>query len=157
MAIKVHGIAVSPYTARVLLCLHEKGLDYELLPVDLASGAHKQHSYLSLNPFGSVPALQDGEVSLFGKMVELNTRSSGGSEMNKLGKVLDVYEERLSKSKYLAGESYSLADMHHIPILVYFMGTAEADAITSRPHVSAWWDDFSSRPATAEVTAKMKL
>ncbi|KAB1214009.1 Glutathione S-transferase PARB [Morella rubra] len=48
MAIKVHGIAVSPYTARVLLCLHEKSLDYELLPVDLASGAHKQHSYLSL-------------------------------------------------------------------------------------------------------------
>lgn len=46
------------------------------------------------------------------------------TEMEKLGKVLDVYEERLSKSKYLAGENYSLADLHHIPHLVYFMKIA---------------------------------
>nr|GMD70406.1 glutathione S-transferase F11 [Ipomoea batatas] len=35
----------------------------------------------------------------------------------KLGKVLDVYEERLSKSKYLAGDFFSLADLSHIPSL----------------------------------------
>ena len=78
-------------------------------------------------------------------------------EMEKLGKVLDVYEERLSKYKYLAGENYSLADLHHIPNLVYFMKTTKAEAITCRPHVRAWWDDISSRPATLKVSANMKL
>lgn len=79
------------------------------------------------------------------------------TEMEKLGKVLDVYEERLSKSKYLAGENYSLADLHHIPHLVYFMKTSKASAITSRPHVSAWWNDISSRPATVKISATMSL
>jgi glutathione S-transferase len=49
MAIKVHGVPVSTCTAGVLLCLNEKGLDYELLLVDLAAKAHKQQPYLSLN------------------------------------------------------------------------------------------------------------
>ncbi|KAI9162285.1 hypothetical protein LWI28_025782 [Acer negundo] len=32
----------------------------------------------------------------------------------KLRAVFDVYEHRLSKSRYLAGESYSLADLSHL-------------------------------------------
>jgi glutathione S-transferase len=68
-----------------------------------------------------------------------------------------VYEERLSKCKYLAGENYSLADLQYIPSLVYFMKTTKANAVTSRPHVSAWWNDISSRPATVRVSANMKL
>ncbi|KAK4848264.1 hypothetical protein QYF36_011075 [Acer negundo] len=37
MTIKVHGMALATCTARVLLCLAEKGLDYELVPVDVAA------------------------------------------------------------------------------------------------------------------------
>ncbi|CAA2990170.1 glutathione S-transferase F9-like, partial [Olea europaea subsp. europaea] len=33
----------------------------------------------------------------------------------KLHKVLDIYEERLSKNKYLAGDFFSLADLGHLP------------------------------------------
>ncbi|XP_059457345.1 glutathione S-transferase F13-like [Corylus avellana] len=192
MAIKVHGVPVSTCTAGVLLCLHEKGLHYELLPVDLAAGAHKQDPYLSLNPFGQIPAVEDGEVSLFESRainrylarkhkdigtdllranslpesalvetwMEVEAHQFHGpatailheiivnpmygiasneqtieTEMEKLGKVLDVYEERLSKYKYLAGENYTLADLQHIPNLVYFMKTTKAEAITCRPHV----------------------
>lgn len=49
MAIKVHGLALSTCTIRVLLCLHEKGLEYELVPVDVYNGDHKKQPYLSLN------------------------------------------------------------------------------------------------------------
>lgn len=49
MALKLHGIPMSSCTARVLLCLYEKGLQFELLPVDLAAGVHKQQPYLPLN------------------------------------------------------------------------------------------------------------
>ncbi|MGV7400595.1 glutathione binding-like protein, partial [Mycobacterium kansasii] len=37
----------------------------------------------------------------------------------KLAKVLDVYEAHLSQSKYLAGDSFTLADLHHLPALHY--------------------------------------
>ncbi|CAI0461160.1 unnamed protein product, partial [Linum tenue] len=70
----------------------------------------------------------------------------------KLGKVLDVYEERLSKSKYLAGDFFSLADLSHLPFTQYLVGPIGKEyMIRSRKHVSAWWDDISSRPSWKKV------
>ncbi|KAK0581596.1 hypothetical protein LWI29_015679 [Acer saccharum] len=45
------------------------------------------------------------------------------ASVEKLGKVLDIYEAKLSESKYLAGDFYSLADLHHLPYTYYFMKT----------------------------------
>lgn len=70
----------------------------------------------------------------------------------KLGKVLDIYEERLSKNKYLAGDFFSLADLSHLPFTQYLVGQMGKEyMITSRKHVSAWWDDISSRPSWQKV------
>eukprot|EP00262_Sarcandra_glabra_P018550 TRINITY_DN66_c0_g2_i1.p2 TRINITY_DN66_c0_g2~~TRINITY_DN66_c0_g2_i1.p2 ORF type:complete len:118 (-),score=7.08 TRINITY_DN66_c0_g2_i1:379-732(-) len=77
------------------------------------------------------------------------------TNIEKLGKVLDVYEERLSKCKYLAGDFFSLADLHHIPYLYYLMKTPNAELINSRPHVKKWWEDISSRPAVKKVLEGM--
>ncbi|GLT79411.1 hypothetical protein SLA2020_509010 [Shorea laevis] len=63
MAIKVHGLPMSSCVARVLLCLSE--MAHELVPLDAAAAAHKHQPYLSLNPFGKIPALEDGDVKLF--------------------------------------------------------------------------------------------
>ncbi|CAD6272925.1 unnamed protein product [Miscanthus lutarioriparius] len=44
--------------------------------------------------------------------------------VEKLKKVLEVYEARLSQSKYLAGDFLSLADLSHFTIMHYFMATS---------------------------------
>ena len=49
MGIKVHGVPQGGASIRVLAALNEKELDYELLVVDMKSGAHKQQPFLSLN------------------------------------------------------------------------------------------------------------
>ncbi|XWS75702.1 hypothetical protein CRYUN_Cryun01aG0114400 [Craigia yunnanensis] len=70
----------------------------------------------------------------------------------KLAKVLDVYEEKLSKSKYLAGDFFSLADLSHLPFTQYLVSKMGKEyMIRSRKHVSAWWDDISSRPSWQKV------
>lgn len=74
---------------------------------------------------------------------------------DKLDKVLDVYEARLAEAKYLAGDFYSLADLHHISFIHYLMTSPYKTLVESRPHVMAWWDDISSRPASAKVRAAM--
>ena len=67
----------------------------------------------------------------------------------KIAKVLDVYEVRLLKSKYLAGDFFSLADLSHLPFTQYLVGPIGKEyMIKSRKHVSAWWDDISSRPSS---------
>nr|WAA68426.1 phi class glutathione S-transferases [Pinus yunnanensis] len=201
--IKVHGHHLSTATRLVLCCLEEKQVDYELAFVDLSAGDHKQPQYLALNPFGVVPSIQDGDLTLFesravikylatkyrGQGTELlgnnvseqalvdqwcevegqsfNPPAStilfqtfvvpikGGRtdeavvKMNveKVVKVLDIYEERLSKSKYLAGDFFSLADLQHLPCTEYLInGCGKGDVISSRKHVKAWWKDISSRP-----------
>lgn len=66
MVVKVYG----PHYAnpkRVLVCLIEKGVEFETVPVDLFKGEQKAPEFLKLQPFGSVPVIQDGDYTLFGK------------------------------------------------------------------------------------------
>jgi len=77
------------------------------------------------------------------------------ANVEKLGKVLDIYEAKLSSTKYLAGDFYSLADLHHLPYTYYLMKTPAASVVNERPHVKAWWEDISSRPAFKKVAEGM--
>ncbi|KAJ7972927.1 Glutathione S-transferase family protein [Quillaja saponaria] len=43
----------------------EKNIDFELVPVNLTAGEHKQPPFLSKNPFGQIPVLEDGDLTLF--------------------------------------------------------------------------------------------
>ncbi|KAJ7977536.1 Glutathione S-transferase [Quillaja saponaria] len=63
--IKVHGTPFSTATNRVSACLYEKDLEFELVPVDMKAGGHKKETFLSLNPFGQVPAFEDEDLKLF--------------------------------------------------------------------------------------------
>ncbi|KAL2487234.1 Glutathione S-transferase F4 [Abeliophyllum distichum] len=53
---------------RVLACLEEKELGFEFIPVNLRAGESKNEPFLSLNPFGQVPVLEDGDSKLFESM-----------------------------------------------------------------------------------------
>eukprot|EP00253_Pinus_taeda_P036140 PITA_36140 len=213
--IKVFGLPFSACTATVLACLNEKEVAYQVIPVDILAGDHKQPPFLSINPFGEIPAVQDGALTLIesraivkylakkfqGSTCDLMGRTIAEQavveqwcevesqkfnppfyaimeqvfinpmkglgptdellldrNVEKLGKVLDVYEERLSKSKYLAGDSFTLADLHHLPYLHYLVNAVgKGDLVFSRRNVHAWWEDISSRPAWKKVAHNMKL
>ncbi|KAL5743580.1 hypothetical protein ACOSQ2_026696 [Xanthoceras sorbifolium] len=73
----------------------------------------------------------------------------------KLESVFDVYEKRLSKSKYLAGDWFSLADLSHLPAIRFLMEDAKlVHLVKERKHVNGWWEEISSRPAWKKL---MKL
>jgi glutathione S-transferase len=57
-----HELSGNSYKAKLLLSL--LGLDFEWIQVDLLKGAHKQPEFLTLNPFGQVPVLIDGDIVL---------------------------------------------------------------------------------------------
>jgi glutathione S-transferase len=54
----------SPNPQKVRFAIIELGLDCEIVNVDLTKGEHRQPAYLALNPFGRVPTLVDGELTL---------------------------------------------------------------------------------------------
>lgn len=70
---------------------------------------------------------------------------AGAANFNK---VLDVYEAHFKekKTKYLAGDRYTLADAFHAPQINYLL-KKKPEFFESRPLVWAWVKDITSRPA----------
>ncbi|XP_038898704.1 glutathione S-transferase-like [Benincasa hispida] len=212
-SIKVHGVALSTPTCKVLACLYEKDLEFEFINVKMHEGEHKKPPFLSINPFGQIPGFQDGDLTLFEsraitQYISANYANKGTQlipqDLQKaatvltwieveshhfdppasklvyelclkpklgwgetdvavveqkeaeLAKVLDIYEKKLVQSKYLGGESFSLADLHHIPALGSLLETQTKKLFECRPHVNAWVADIMARPAWAKVLALRK-
>ncbi|KAL0430971.1 UNVERIFIED_CONTAM: Glutathione S-transferase F12 [Sesamum radiatum] len=209
MVVKVYGPAYGACPQRVLTCLLELGFEYQLIPIDLHSGEQKKPPFLLRQPFGQVPAIEDGDFRLFESRaiiryyaakcaseggtnllgdtleeraivdqwleVEVNNynsliytlflqllvlpRKGLGGDMElvrdckgKLEKVLDVYEERLASSKYLAGERFTIADLSHLPNTRFLMEEGGMEhLIKGRKSVHRWWMDISSRPSWKKV------
>ena len=72
-------------------------------------------------------------------------------EEAKLAKVLDVYEARLKEFKYLAGDTFTLTDLHHIPTVKYLLGTPTKKLFTERPRVNEWVAEITKRPASQKI------
>ncbi|XP_047322723.1 glutathione S-transferase F11-like [Impatiens glandulifera] len=212
MVVKVYGARKAACPQRVMLCLVELGVEFELVPVDLQSLENKTKSFLLKQPFGQIPVIEEGDFTLYesraiiryyaakyadkgpnllGTTLEAKAlvdqwleveahnfndliynmvlqllvfpQMGRGSDLElvksceeKLKIVLDVYEERLSKSTYLAGEAFTLADLSHIPALRNLgdeLGLGHL--ITERENLNAWWKDISSRPAWKKIVKLM--
>ncbi|KAL2653064.1 hypothetical protein R1flu_021192 [Riccia fluitans] len=202
--VKLFGVPYSVCTSRVIMCLLEKQVEYDLQLVDIVTTQdHKKSEFLKLQPFGMIPILQDKDFSIFesraiiryiarkheGQGTPLYGTSNkdkamvdqwmeveaqnynpaiapavwnlvhaplfgqhgdpvvANASIEKLEKVLDVYEGVLSQSKYLAGDFFSLADLSHLPFNHYLIHEGKrGDIFDKRPHVNAWWKSISSRP-----------
>ncbi|MCZ4305661.1 glutathione S-transferase family protein [Zoogloeaceae bacterium G21618-S1] len=62
--IRLHGLQLSGHSHRISLFLSLLQLPHEHIEVDLPGGAHKRPEFLAMNPFGQVPVLQDGALTL---------------------------------------------------------------------------------------------
>ncbi|CAI0435455.1 unnamed protein product [Linum tenue] len=207
--VKVYGPPLSTAVSRVLACLIEKDVAFQLVPVSMAKGEHKKPDFLKLQPFGQVPAFQDDSISLFesraicryicekypdkgntalypanplakasvDQWLEAESQSFNPPSgvlvfqlafaprmkipqdpkaiklnQDKLKKVLDVYEKRLSESKFLAGDEFSLADLSHLPNADYLVDVAgKGEVFGSRENVGRWWEEISGREAWNKV------
>ncbi len=59
-AIRIHRHPLSGHSHRVELFANLAGINHELIDVDLLAGEHKSEPFLTLNPAGQVPVIEDG-------------------------------------------------------------------------------------------------
>ena len=57
--------SLAPNPMKVALFLEEAGLPYELTPVDTRKGEQHQPAFLAINPNAKVPAIVDGDITVF--------------------------------------------------------------------------------------------
>jgi GST-like protein len=56
---------LAPNPTKVALCLEEMALPYELVPVDTRKGEQHTPQFLAINPNAKVPAIVDGDATVF--------------------------------------------------------------------------------------------
>src|SRR6201999_2277276 len=56
---------LAPNPTKVALCLEEMALPYELVPVDTRKGEQHTPQFLAVNPNAKVPAIVDGDATVF--------------------------------------------------------------------------------------------
>lgn len=64
MTITLYQHPLSGHSHRVRLFLSLLGKDVNIIDVDLLAGAHKNAEFLTKNPLGQVPVIEDGEITL---------------------------------------------------------------------------------------------
>ncbi len=69
---RLYTMPGSPYGRRVELALTEKGLAYEMFPLSRSDGDLQTEEHLKRSPHGRVPALIDGDVTLYESQVILD-------------------------------------------------------------------------------------
>ena len=57
--------SAAPNPMKVALMLEETGLPYEAIPIDTRKGDQHKPEYLAINPNGKVPAIVDGDATVF--------------------------------------------------------------------------------------------
>ncbi|VAH64248.1 unnamed protein product [Triticum turgidum subsp. durum] len=90
---------------------------------------------------------------MFGRATDQKTVEDN---LVKLKKVLEVYEARLTKCKYLAGDFLSLADLNHVSATACLAATPYASLFDAYPHVKAWWSGLMARPSVQMIAALKK-
>lgn len=69
--ITIHGSPISPFVRKTLVCLAEKGIEFENNPV---MPFPPPESHLKISPLGKIPALTDGGLAFTARPVA--TRAS---------------------------------------------------------------------------------
>nr|AAN05496.1 Putative glutathione S-transferase [Oryza sativa Japonica Group] len=160
--LQVFGQPASTDVARVLTCLFEKDLEFELVCIDTFKREHKLPEFIKLrDPNGQV-TFKHGDKTIVGFEDNVNPmcRFKGympdhaviAENEKKLQQVLNVYDEILSKNEYLAGDEFTLADLSHLPNSHYIVSSERGRKLfTGRKNVARWYDQISKRETWKQV------
>jgi glutathione S-transferase len=125
----------------------------KLTPSDLPS-LGRMEQWLSVEQSYFTPHC----MAIVMEMLMKQMRGGGKPDMDKVNKgrdqaakALDVVDRAMRSQAYLAGDTFSLADISWLPYLQYLSVTPYGSLITERPFVKSWWQRISTRPSWKKV------
>nr|ALE31202.1 truncated glutathione S-transferase riant4 [Prunus persica] len=129
MVVKVYGPVKAACPQRVMVCLLEKGVNFEIVDVNLEVGEQKQPQFLSRQPFGQVPAVEDGDFRLFESRAIIRYYAAKYADRgpNLLGTTL---EEKALVDQWLEVEAHNFNDLVYTLVLQLL--------VLPRSHGGAW-------------------
>jgi glutathione S-transferase len=70
-----------------------------------------------------------------------------------LGQALAVIDRALAGERYLAGATFSLADISLMPYVAGLAAVEATHVMSDLPHLQRWWGEVGARPSWARAAA----
>jgi glutathione S-transferase len=148
-ALEDDGFAL--YESRAMCRYLNDKVDGPLVPRDLRARAVAEQwiSIESANFSGH--AMKFIYQHTFKRDVEAKVLEAAGQALDK---TLGIMDAQLAKHPYIAGSTFTLADICYMPYLEYVMASPAKEIVAKHPNVSAWWTKISDRPSWRKVTGR---
>jgi glutathione S-transferase len=141
---RVFGADYSVYVRSVRLCLVEKGIEYELTPVDVFAKEGPPQSYLARHPFGRIPAFEHAGFPLYetSAIARYIDEAFGDPKLQPSG----------AKARARCNQLISIADNYAYPYLVWGIYVERV----SKPKRGAVADEANIAAAVPNVKTCLK-
>ncbi len=91
------------------------------------------------------------------KMGQSSDEAKIAAALPEVEKAADALMAVKGDSTWLAGASFSLADLHLAPVFAYLRQTPEGRAsLERRPALAQWWEQTSKRPSVVETRSPLE-
>ena len=135
---KLYGYYRSSTSYRLRIALELKGIEYEYIPVNLVTSEQQGESYISRNPFGSVPMLEADGRDRAQSMAQLEWLDEAYPERPLLPSVIE--------DRYTARElAYAIATETHAPNNLQVLKYLKAEFGASQDQVDSWYRHWLAR------------
>ncbi len=123
---------------RLRIALNLKGLDYEVVPVDLRTSAQKDPAFTARNPFGSVPILEAGGRDRAQSMALLEWLDEAYPEPPLLP---TGAEDRYTARELAYGIATEIHAVNNLPVLNYL----KTELGHSQDEIDVWYRHWLAR------------
>jgi glutathione S-transferase len=82
------------------------------------------------------------------------TKETLDTAAGQLNTALGVMDKQLAAHPFIAGGSFTLADVAFMPYFEYAMNTPAKELFTKHAHVMAWWKKVSERPTWRKIAGR---
>jgi glutathione S-transferase len=139
------------YESRAICRYLNAKVSGKLIPTDLKQRA-RMDQWLSVEQSNFSPnAMKFIFHYAFKRTQEPAVLEAAGSMLDKVYAALAA---PLSSSPFLAGESFSLADIGYMPYIEYMQGSPAHAMLQKHESVLAWWNRVSARPSWAKAVGR---
>lgn len=71
----------------------------------------------------------------------------------RLTSVLKIYDQILAKQPYIGGATFTIADLYHLPYMLFLTKLGEDEHIwKGLPHVEKWYSNISQRDSAKALS-----
>ncbi|KAJ7884507.1 hypothetical protein B0H13DRAFT_1889919 [Mycena leptocephala] len=137
--------------------------------VDVMNGEHKTPEYLENQPFGQIPYIDGDGFVLYetraicryiatkhpasgllptdpkaNALFEQAAAAQADAHLAVLDKKLNAYEAILSAQRYMAGDTFTLADAFHLPYAPLVASRSHPVTSPRRPNVARWYTELKA-------------